>query len=438
MSSVCLPPAVERSLTRKEPSLWLNPAWRSIEAVQSTSSLSLEDVRGAKRRLELFAGPLMRLFPELIPSKGIIESDLRPAKALQEALMGGAGSPGRWFIKGDHALPVAGSIKARGGIYEVLVHAETLALRSGLLTAQGDRHALVSPEARALFARHQVAVGSTGNLGLSIGIMAAALGFEAVVHMSADAKPWKKTRLRSRGVKVIEHEGDYGSAVSAGRDLARRGSNTYFVDDENSKHLFLGYGVAALRLCRQLEEEGIEVDARHPLFVYLPCGVGGAPGGIAFALRHLLGDDVHCFFAQPVASPCMLIRLASGDGGPVSVKDIGLDGRTEADGLAVGQASEWVAQTVRPLVSGVFTVADEELFRNLYLLHETESLRVEPSAAAGFRGPRWILESEQGRRYLADHALVDGMDAATHILWTTGGAFVPDEEYQRFRERGRQ
>jgi D-serine dehydratase len=134
----------------------------------------------------------------------------------------------------------------------------------------------------------------------------------------------------------------------------------------------------------------------------------------------------------------MLIRLASGGDGPVSVKDVGLDGRTEADGLAVGQASEWVAQTIRQLVSGVFTVRDEDLFQDLYLLDETESLRIEPSAAAGFRGPSWILESEQGRRYLADHALTEKMDAATHILWTTGGALVPDEEYQRFRERGRQ
>jgi D-serine dehydratase len=28
------------------------------------------------------------------------------------------------------------------------------------------------------------------------------------------------------------------------------------------------------------------------------------------------------------------------------------------------------------------------------------------------------------------------MRQATHIAWTTGGLFVPEEEYRRFHERG--
>jgi len=64
-------------------------------------------------------------------------------------------------------------------------------------------------------------------------------------------------------------------------------------------------------------------------------------------------------------------------------------------------------------------------------------LRIEPSAAAGFRGPGWLLESEAGSQYLSRHELSRHMQKATHILWTTGGAFVPDEEYWKFHERGR-
>jgi D-serine dehydratase len=429
-------PPVEDFLVRKEPFLWINDHWLPLSAENLDGGLGLNDVRNAETRMSQFGGLLMKLFPELTPTGGIIESDLLPADSFQRAKMKECRHPGRWLVKCDHALPIAGSIKARGGIYEVLAHAEHLAWRNGLWHPGDDRLILDSYRARQLFARHRVVVGSTGNLGLSIGVMAAALGFQSTVHMSSDAKEWKKSRLRSLGVVVVEHKGDFGVAVAAGRRQAQQEESEYFVDDENSRHLFLGYSVAAPRLVEQLTAHDVRVDSEHPLFVYLPCGVGGAAGGINFGLRHLLGDKVHCFFAEPVASPCMLMRLASTRNSPISVGELGLDNCTEADGLAVGIASEFVVPFVRPLASGIFTVRDDELFEDLYLLEQTEGMRIEPSAAAALRGPRWVLESEAGRGYLEEHDLLKNLDAATHVLWTTGGAFIPTQEYQRFHERG--
>jgi len=433
-----LPDFVTRAIRAKQPLLWLNDSWRSLkDASPAQPALQKIDVVNAELRLQQYGSLLLRLFAELAPTNCIIESALYPAGALRDVLMPRQSRIGRWLIKGDHALPVAGSIKARGGIYEVLLHAERLALQHGVIAPADDRRALAEPTARALFAHHKVLVGSTGNLGMSIGTIAAALGFRAIVHMSRDAKEWKKALLRERGVEVIEHHGDYGSAVMAGRRQAEADPRSYFVDDENSVNLFLGYSAAAIRLEQQLAVLEIEVDARHPLFVYLPCGVGGAPGGITFGLRHIFGDHVHCFFAEPVTAPCMLLRLAALTDEPVCVGDHGLLIDTQADGLAVAQASELVARIVRPLVSGAFTVSDDDLFEDLYVLERSIGLRIEPSAAAGFRGPHWLLESAAGQHYLSVHGLTDAVHSATHILWTTGGASVPDEEYRGFHDRGR-
>lgn len=427
------------SLRARQPFLWLNPARRPTEETLRGAQPGADAIEAACARWQRFAPLLVKLFPETAASGGIIESDLIPVPSLRRALAGNAAA-GAWFIKADHALPIAGSVKARGGIHEVLEFAEKLALEHGLIDRTSDASdygALADPTARQLFARYTVAVGSTGNLGMSIGVIAAALGFRAQVHMSAEAKEWKKQRLRRHGVEVIEHAGDYGAAVEAGRRAAQADARAYFVDDERSLSLFLGYAVAASRLRDQLRQAAIEVGPQAPLFVYLPCGVGGAPSGIAFGLKQVFGDHVHCFFAEPTASPCVLAQMSQPGRPGITVYDLGLDNRTAADGLAVGRASELAVRVMMPLLSGIFTLDDDLLFRDLFLLHESEGIRIEPSAAAAIAGPAMLLDTPAGQQYLKENKLEQAMSSATHLLWTTGGLFVPDDEYQGFLARGR-
>jgi len=439
------------SLRKKQPLLWLNSG---LEA--GADPIPGLDPASAEQRLARYAAPLSHLFPEMEPTGGRLYSALQPIPKTQAALQAAAGMPaagsagagtgaatgaagdGVWLLKRDDALPVAGSVKARGGFHEVLALAERLTAEAGRPISAGDPMQLCGDTVRALLGRHTLSVGSTGNLGMSIGLIGRRLGFQVVIHMSADAKQWKKERLRRHGITVVEHSGDYAAAVDAGRQEAARAANIHFVDDERSRYLFLGYAAAAGELTRQLQEQGRRVDADHPLFVYLPCGVGGAPGGIAYGLKLRFGGHVHCFFAEPTAAPCMLVQLAAGVDKAVSVYNIGLDNVTEADGLAVGLASPLVAPIMAKMLSGVFTVADDTLFRDAYLLAQQEGILLEPSAAAALRGPLWLRSTRRGGDYLDSHGLARTMDRATHVIWSTGGSLVPSEEHARFQARGAQ
>jgi len=201
---------------------WRNPEYKSFLDVKLP--LSREDIDDASRRLERFAPYIVRAFPETAVDGGIIESRLVRVDSMKKELESiyGAVLPGQLLIKCDSHLKISGSIKARGGIYEVLKHAEDLAISEGLLPGEKDVNyeIFASSEFNEFYSEHEVAVGSTGNLGLSIGIMAAKLGFKASVHMSADAKQWKKDKLRSLGVNVHEYMSDYSAAVEAGRKEA--------------------------------------------------------------------------------------------------------------------------------------------------------------------------------------------------------------------------
>lgn len=390
------------------------------------------DIAAASDRFERFRGLMRALFPELEPLDGAVVSELRPLTRFPSAL----GGEGTWFLKCDHALPVAGSVKARGGFHEVLAHAERLALASGLLRPGQDPLVLQGPAARAFFSRHTISVGSTGNLGLGIGLIAAGLGFQAEVHMSADAKAWKKQRLRDRGIRVVEHAGDFADALEGGRRRAAGDPSVHFVDDERSAELFLGYAVAARELAQQLAAIGRTPSRQRPLFVHLPCGVGGSPGGITYGLKAIFGDAVHAFFAEPVASPCMLVQLSASGNAPLSVYDIGLDNQTDADGLAVAQASHLVAPLMATRLSGVFTVRDEDLLRDVHRLFRTEGLLLEPSAIAAARGPLLVASTEVGRSYLEHHGIQTHFSDASHVIWSTGGALVPAEEHERYQAMG--
>ncbi|MGE7878936.1 D-serine ammonia-lyase [Peribacillus muralis] len=419
------------NLIQMDEVFWINPDYGTE---LDETIVQADHVKSAEDRLGRFADYIVEAFPETGTMQGIIESPLVEIPSMQKNMEKSYNVEiqGKLLLKCDSHLPISGSIKARGGIYEVLKRAEEIAMKHGGLKETDDYGILASDTYKELFSNYSIAVGSTGNLGMSIGIISAKLGFRVTVHMSGDAKQWKKDKLTSLGVIVKEYDDDYSKAVEEGRVEASLDPNCHFIDDEDSMDLFLGYATAAERLKNQLKDRSIRVDEDHPLFVYLPCGVGGGPGGITYGLKLVFGEHVHCFFAEPTHSPCMTIGLMTGLHDKVSVQEFGIDNKTEADGLAVGRPSGLVSGLMTAILSGSYTIEDKRLFELLGKMAETEGYYLEPSALAGAYGPVHLMSDPTGQKYLDDLKLLGKMNDATHIIWATGGSMVPKDMMEQY------
>ena len=172
---------IER-LKKAEEVIWYNPNYIEFNRINDELPISLDEVKEAEDRLKRFAPYIKKVFPEVVD--GIIESPINSIDKMKDRMEKDFNKEisGRLLVKRDDLLPIAGSIKARGGIYEVLKHAETLAIENGLLRPDDDYRILDNDDFRNFFSNYTVQVGSTGNLGLSIGIMSAKV--LVIVHVT--------------------------------------------------------------------------------------------------------------------------------------------------------------------------------------------------------------------------------------------------------------
>jgi len=418
-------PLIEKIINTEE-TFWENDKTLPFEDAARKIPINTLQIQEAENLLNRFSTYISTVFPETRQNNGLIESPVKVIQSMKNQLNEKNDNKinGELILKLDSHLPISGSIKARGGIFEVLKHAETLAIEAGILDKNQDYSILASKDFKDFFSRHKISVGSTGNLGLSIGIMGAKLGFDVTVHMSSDAKQWKKNMLREKGVTVVEYDSDYSKAVEEGRKMANKEPNNYFIDDENSLNLFLGYAVAASRLKKQLENIQIDVNSENPLFVFLPCGVGGGPGGVAFGLKQIYRDDVHIFFCEPTHSPCMFLGTLTGKHDEICVQDFGLDNKTVADGLAVGRPSSFIGKTLENMINGFFGVSDENILKQLSILSDTENINLEPSALAGIASLVNFVKNDDFEKYV-DSLSLKGKNI-NHLIWATGGSMVPE------------
>ena len=70
----------------------------------------------------------------------------------------------------------------------------------------------------------------------------------------------------------------------------------------------------------------------------------------------------------------MLVGMATGEHDRVSVRDFGISGRTDADGLAVGRPSAFVGKVIEKRLAGICTIEDRKLYELMRALMKTENI----------------------------------------------------------------
>lgn len=421
-------------MLEKRPLMWVNPGLRPLEKAGADLPAMGAKVAKTCENWVRMAPLLEACFPGLQPKRGRLRSQLLPVPGLARMMPQDAG---RYFVKSDNDLQVSGSTHVRGAIYEITLLAMVLGRKLGLLTGDAGPMALATPEARRAFSAYKVVTASSGNLGLAVGRAAQGLGFQAEVHMPRSARSWIERELRASGIRVVLHSGGFRKASAQARAAAECDPASYFVDEKHSKLLFFGASAAAAELQAQLVRQNIQIGEDRPLFLYLPCGSGSAPGGIALGARQMFGPHVHCFFAEPVCTPRALAALSSPRHKPVNVRDLGLRSRTAAAGLSEPELAPLVAGAMESQLSGVYTVEDDTMFRWLALAQDRAGLQLDPGSASGLAGPEMLMQSKAGGAYLKTHGLQGKMDKAVHVMWAASGGCMPDADYERCLMRGR-
>ena len=135
---------------------WTNPLVLDRKIIKQDGiqddNLNAKDVDEAEARLIRFAPYIERVFPETKCRRGMIESPLVEIPKMKEYLeTEGEKICGDLYLKCDSHLPISGSVKARGGIYEVLKYAEELAVSEGLLSYDDDYSILAEDKFKKFF-----------------------------------------------------------------------------------------------------------------------------------------------------------------------------------------------------------------------------------------------------------------------------------------------
>ncbi|CAH0016070.1 unnamed protein product [Clonostachys rhizophaga] len=268
-----------------------------------------------------------------------------------------------------------GAFKARGAFHAI----ERLKLEPGWLEGGGKEKGVVTH--------------SSGNHAQALALAAKESGIKAHIVMPEISNPLKIAATRGYGANVI-FSGSTSVEREAMADKVIAETGARLVPPYDHPDIMLGQGTLGLELQQQARDL-IADEAQHSFrapktissgsgrenkgldAIITPCGGGGMLSGVALSCE---GTGIKVFGAEPSFQGADDGKRGYESGTRVTA----VSSLTIADGLRtpVG-AHPWKVIYERRLVSGFYSVTDDEIKAAMKLVFERFKLVVEPSACVG-------------------------------------------------------
>ena len=236
--------------------------------------------------------------------------------------------------------------------------------RIGAFKFRGAYNAIsaLDPDARA----RGVVTNSSGNHAQAVALSAQLFAIPATIVMPTDAPPAKIAATRGYGAEIVFYDRYREDRAAIAARVAAELSAT-MIPPYDHPFVMAGNGTTALELIEDVGE----------LDLLLVClGGGGLLSGCATAAKALL-PDIEIWGVEPAAGDDWAQSFAKGE--RVRLAEVP---RTIADGQQTEAPGVLTWPTVRPIVTGIATVSDNEIRDTMGFLFERVKLVTEPSGAS--------------------------------------------------------
>jgi threonine dehydratase len=217
----------------------------------------------------------------------------------------------------------------------------------------------LSAEARA----RGLVTASAGNHGQAVAYAARAAGAKATIFVPGNAPEMKKTRIKSFGAALLDHEPTYDDAEVAAKEFAAATGAT-FVHSFADAAVVAGQGTIGFEILEDLPSV-------HDVIV--PVGGGGLIAGIGIALQSS-GKEIRLVGVQSTETRAMFDAFEAGRAVDSPITP------TLADGLA-GCTDDVSYQRARRVVDELLLVNEDALPAAIRALYRYDGVVAEGAAA---------------------------------------------------------